>query len=86
VLEQLGLVRAIDHSGDQRRRLVELTKRGRDEAAELTRFNARLERAMREVLDEGSGSADAFLGMLDTVARSLDREPLSTRLNMKVDA
>ena len=85
-LEQLGLVCAIDHSGDQRRRLVELTRRGRDEALALKRFNARLERVMREVLDEGSGSADAFLGMVDSIAQSLDREPLSTRLKMKVDA
>src|SRR5689334_23213318 len=28
VLEELGLVRALDHDGDQRRRLVELTDRG----------------------------------------------------------
>jgi DNA-binding MarR family transcriptional regulator len=86
VLEELGLVRAVDHSGDQRRRLVELTERGRGEAAALARFNVRLNRVMREVLDEGSGSADAFLEMLDTIVRSLDREPLSTRLTMKVDA
>jgi DNA-binding MarR family transcriptional regulator len=86
VLEQLGLVSAIDDPGDQRRRLVELTARGRAEAAALERFNARLSRVIREVLDEGSGSADAFLEMLDTIARSLDRESLSTRLTMKVDS
>ena len=86
VLEEIGLVRAVDHSTDQRRRLVELTKRGRDEAAVLTRFNERLNRVMREVLGEGGRNADAFLETLEDIGRSLDREPISTRLNRKVDA
>lgn len=86
VLEELELVSAVEHPDDQRRRLVELTALGREEAATLQRFNTRLNRVMREVLDEGSGSADAFLEMLDTIVRSLDREPLSTRLTMKEDA
>ena len=86
VLEELGLVRTVDHSGDQRRRLVELTPQGRDEAAALVRFNNRLNRVMREVLDEAAGGADSFLGGLEAIRRSLDDQSIPTRLNMKVDA
>lgn len=86
VLEELGLVRPVDHSADQRRRLVELTERGRTEAAVLTRFNERLNRVMCEVLDEGAGNAGAFLKALEDIGGSLDRQPISSRLNMKVDA
>lgn len=86
VLEELGLVRTVDHSGDQRRRLVELTPRGRDEAAALVRFNHRLNRVMREVLDEAAGSADYFLKTLEAIRHLLDSQPIPTRLNTKVDA
>jgi DNA-binding MarR family transcriptional regulator len=86
VLEELGLVRTIDHSGDQRRRLLELTPQGRDEAAALVSFNKRLNRVMREVLDEAAGGADFFLEGLEAIRRSLDGRSIPTRLNMKVDA
>lgn len=86
VLEQLGLVRTVGDPSDQRRRMSALTARGRKEAAILKRFNDRLNRVMREVLDEGSGNADAFLDTLDTIVSSLDRRPIPTRLNMKVEA
>ena len=86
VLEELGLVRTVEHSGDQRRRLVELTPRGRDEAAALVRFNNRLNRVMREVLDEAAGGADSFLESLQAIRQSLDTRSIPTRLNMKVDA
>lgn len=86
VLEELGLVRTVDHSGDQRCRLVELTPQGRDEAAALARFNKRLNHVMREVLDEAPGGADSFLEGLEAIRRSLDGRSIPTRLNMKVDA
>lgn len=86
VLEGLGLVRTVEHAGDQRRRLVELTPRGRDEAAALVRFNSRLNRVMREVLNEAAGDADSFLESLQAVRRSLESRSIPTRLNMKVDA
>jgi DNA-binding MarR family transcriptional regulator len=86
VLEELGLVQAVDHSGDQRRRLVELTQSGHHEAAVLTRFNERLNRVMREVLDDAGGDGDAFLETLEAIGRTLDRQPISARLNMEEHA
>ena len=86
MLEELGLVRTVEHSGDERRRLVELTSRGRDEAAALIRFNNRLNRVMREILDEAAGDADAFLESLQAIRQSLDSRSIPTRLKMKVDA
>ena len=83
VLEELGLVRPVDHSADQRRRLVELTEHGQYPAAVLTRFNERLNRVMCEVLDEGAGNAGAFLKALEDIGGLLDRQPISSRLNME---
>lgn len=85
-LEGLGLIQAVDDPADQRRRRVELTPLGRAEAARLVDFNRRLEAAMRDVLDEGTGDADVFLASLDAIAAALDRLRLSTRLELKEDA
>ena len=86
VLRELGFVQVVDHDGDQRRRLVELTKCGRDEAAVLARFNEGLNRVMLELLDDAGGKAGAFLEAVDAIGRMLDCQTVSTRLTMKVNA
>lgn len=86
ILEDLGLVQVVGHDGDQRRRLVALTDRGNEEAAFLIRFNKRLDRVIRSLLDDGAGDAAAFLDSIDAIGRQLDRQSVLTRLNLKVDA
>jgi DNA-binding MarR family transcriptional regulator len=86
LLEGLELVRTIDHDGDQRRRLVELTSRGEEEARGIVRFNERLNQTMRKILNGAGPNGAGFLETIDRIGEQLDQCSIGTRLNVNAES
>lgn len=77
ILEQQGLITSSKQSGDQRQRMIELSRKGNAFIAQIkTDIRQRVTNAVAEICEPLSGS---ILDQLTAIEDALDRQPLDQR-------